>query len=189
MKIKTLTVSAIFLALLIVCSQISVPLPPVPITLQTFAVFLIGLILPVKYAFLTTATYLLAGLVGLPVFAQWSGGFSKVLSPTFGFVISFIIASGFMSLYLRDKTSKSLKDYIFACLIGTVIIYLVGLTYLTIILNLVMNNQYTFVQILNFAFIPFIPGDILKMVLAVIVAKKTEKQQVNYFSLSDKKSY
>ncbi|RFP39282.1 hypothetical protein DDJ69_32005, partial [Klebsiella oxytoca] len=80
MKAKDITLVGLLVAILIVCSQIAIPIGPVPITLQTFAVMLIGMIVKPKHAFYTTLLYLIIGVFGLPVFAGGLGGLQAVLS-------------------------------------------------------------------------------------------------------------
>lgn len=103
MKAKDLTLTAILLALLIVLSQLSVPIGPIPITLQTLAVLFIGYFLSPRSTVIATFTYLVGGLVGLPIFSNFQGGLQSVLLPSFGFILSFIPAAFFQALYLRKK--------------------------------------------------------------------------------------
>ena len=91
-KIHNLCISAIMLALLIICSKITIPLGVISLTLQTFIVILLSLILNTKYSFLVFITYIILGLLGLPVFSG-GGGFAYVLKPSFGFIIGFLLQS------------------------------------------------------------------------------------------------
>lgn len=174
MKTRYLTYTGLLLALLILCSQIVVPLPPVPITLQTFAVLLIGMVLPPLYALAATGIYALAGLLGLPVFANWSGGPQSFLSPSFGFVISFIVAAWLMAFYLQGKSHRGLVDYILAAIIGTIVIYAIGLPYLAWILNVLLHKGLSLIAILNIGILPFLLGDLFKLVLAILIARRLD---------------
>ena len=90
-SILKLTFTALFAALIAVCTLISIPMPSgVPITLQTFAVALCGFILPLPYAAVAVVVYLAVGAVGLPVFAGFRGGLSVLASATGGFLVGFI---------------------------------------------------------------------------------------------------
>ena len=93
MKTKDITFTAIMLSILIVCSQISIPIGPVPITLQTLAILLIGYFLSPKKSALATTLYLIMGLAGLPIFSAFSGGPQSILMPSFGFILGFIPVS------------------------------------------------------------------------------------------------
>ena len=106
MKTKDLTLTAMATALLIVCSQFSIPIGTVPITLQTLVVLLIAFNLKPLHAVLATSLYAIMGLIGLPVFAGWSGGFSSLTTPSFGFIISFIVASFVASTYLSKQHNR-----------------------------------------------------------------------------------
>lgn len=89
MPIYKMTLCAIFAALTAVCSWISVP-TAVPFTMQTFAVFCALLTLGGRWGTVSIAVYLLIGLAGIPVFADFSGGFSAFLTPSGGFLIGFL---------------------------------------------------------------------------------------------------
>lgn len=169
MKTRDITLSALMIAILAICSQLSLPIGPIPITLQTFAVLLIGMILPSRQAFIVTSAYLFLGLIGFPVFANASGGIQSVLSPAFGFAIGFIPAATFAARFL-EKKRPTLRHYLIASLLATIILYLIGLSYMSVILNFLLGSQMSFVQILTAGMLPFLPGDMLKAVLSVGVA-------------------
>lgn len=79
------------LALLIVCSQLTIPLPMIPLTLQTFAVGLLASILPLRYSLQTILVYLLLGFIGLPIFANFKGGLGVLFSNTGGYLLGFLV--------------------------------------------------------------------------------------------------
>lgn len=174
MKTKDITLMALLLAVLIVCSQLSIPLQPVPITLQTFAVLLIGMVLPPKAALMVTGAYAVIGVLGLPVFAGYSGGFASVVKPPFGFVLGFILAAWAIATYLQ-KTHPNFTNYLIAGLIGSVIIYAIGVPYMGVILNQVMGLGKSVTEILQMGMIPFLLGDAIKVVLAASIALALQK--------------
>lgn len=175
MKTRQLTQMALMLALLIICSQLTIPLGPVPITLQTFAILMIGLVLPPKYAGLTTLIYLVIGLFGLPVFSGGTGGFGSFISPSFGFVIGFIPAS-FIISYLKQRLKPETNSKLIGItLIGTVILYIIGLSYMYIIFRNVLDIETGFMHVLQLGLIPFIPGDIFKALLAIFIYKRLQR--------------
>ncbi|MGX7076625.1 biotin transporter BioY [Globicatella sanguinis] len=180
MKTRDITLMAVMLALLIICSQITVPMWPVPITLQTFAVLLIGMLLNPKQALIVTSFYMILGLVGVPVFSGFSGGFNSFLSPSFGFVISFIPAS-FVTSLLSRKSNSSLKQFIIAGIVATIVIYAIGVPYLGFILNQVLNLSKSVAQIMQIGMTPFLIGDSIKLVFASLVAVRLTKiVRLNY---------
>jgi|SRR5699024_7956523 len=172
MKTKEITLTAILVALLIVCSQLIVPIGPVPITLQTLAVLMMGYFLSPKNALLATSLYLLMGVAGLPVLAGFSGGFHVLLTPAFGFVIGFIPASYAQAKYLEIYSDLKTLHLLISGFISTFFTYLIGLSYMAIILNIYLNSQMNFVQILMAGLIPFISGDLIKLAVAVLLAKR-----------------
>lgn len=172
MKTRDITLSALMIAILAISSQLSIPIGLIPITLQTFAVLLIGMILPSKHAFIVTSAYLLLGLIGFPVFANGSGGIQSFLSPAFGFAIGFIPAATVMARFLEKKNQPSLPHYLIASLVATLVLYSIGLSYMSFILNVVLGAQMTLPQVLIAGMLPFLPGDILKVFLSIVVAQR-----------------
>lgn len=174
MNSQRITRIALMLSLLIICSYISIPIGHVPISLQTMAIFIIGLLLSPQDAAITTSLYLIMGVMGVPVFANGGGGLQSVLSPSFGFVIAFIPASALMS-FIVNKLEPAGKNLLFAALIGEVVLYSIGLTYMAFILTSYLNLPQTFSSVLGIGLLPFIPGDILKIILAVYIVKQLSR--------------
>ena len=130
-KFKTieLTLSSMFVVLIAVGANITSMIPGlvvggVPITLQTFFAILAGLILGSRLGVLTTSAYTFIGLVGIPVFAQFSAGLGILIKPTFGFILSFILAAYVIGKMVAKKNKVS--SFIMAALVGTAINYVVG---------------------------------------------------------------
>lgn len=148
--------------LLFLTSQISIPLEPVPITLQTFGVMLIGLTFPRKTAIHSILTYLALGAVGVPVFANFSGGFHCLIGPTAGYLFGFIAAVVCMTSLRPYLNSDNLFHIAFNCLIGTLVILVFGITWLSTTLGIK--------QAIQFGLMPFIfPGIIKAILLALAV--------------------
>lgn len=180
MKTKELTLMALMLALLIVCSQLTIPIGPVPITLQTFAVLLIGFLLTPKQAMITTTSYVLLGLIGFPIFAGFKGGIHSLTSPAFGFILSFIIASVVLSL-LTNKTRANWKINLIAGIMASLIIYAIGLSYMAYVFNTLMGLNKSFSEILTIGMTPFLIGDSIKLFVATIVASRLYHPLVKKF--------
>ncbi len=172
MKTTDLTRIALMLALLVVSAQFSIPIGPIAISLQTLVVLIIGLVLPTKQAVLTTSLYVVIGLIGLPVFAQGMGGPQSVLLPSFGFILSFTPAVWAMSKIRKMKPIAGIHPSIFALIVGNVIIYALGLLYMTFILTFYVGQDLNFGQILSIGMLPFIPGDIIKSIVAMSISKR-----------------
>jgi len=146
-----------FAVLTAICSKLKIEIGPVPITMQTFAVLISGILLGSKKGATSQLTYLLGGLAGIPWFSR-GGGLIYVLSPTFGYMLGFVLAAYFVGYLAERGWAKDIKTAILTMFIGSVIIYIPGLLYLAKFIGLK--------SILIIGFYPFIFGDILKIVLA-----------------------
>lgn len=158
-----MTQISIFAALTFVSGFLSIPVGPVPITLQTLLVLLTGFFLRPKAAFFAQSLHLLLKLL--------LGGFQSLLSPSFGFVFGFVAAATLIS-YLVHKKEGSFLNYGIAAVAGTIVMYAIGLPYMAAILNGVMGNQFGLAEIFQMGMILFIPGDIAKALLAIILADR-----------------
>lgn len=159
-SVQDITRISLMAALSFVGGMIAIPLGPVPITLQTLFVLLSGFILSAPAAFLSQLLHLLLVLL--------VKGFQTIMSPSFGFLIGFMLAATLIA-WLRDH--KKIENLSLLALIGTIVIYLVGTPYMTFILNVVLESQLSFLQILMSGVILFLPGDIMKGIIAVIIVK------------------
>jgi biotin transport system substrate-specific component len=153
-----------------VAAQITIPLPfsPVPFTLQVLAVVLSGLLLGSRYGALAQAVYVLAGAVGVPVFAGFSGGLGVILGPTGGYLVSYPVAaaiSGFATSGIRSAARRRAlwTSFLWGCL-GLVAIYAVGATWLAVVTDL----PFTVALVQGIA--PFVIFDLIKVALAALVA-------------------
>lgn len=135
-----------------ICAGIKIEIGPVPVTMQTFAVLLSGALLGSKRGALAQLTYLLMGLLGIFWFAH-GGGLAYVLSPTFGYIIGFVLASYFVGLFSEKG--------MFALAIGDIIIYVPGLLYLSLFTGIE--------KALSIGLLPFIIGDVVKISLAGLI--------------------
>lgn len=150
---------ALFLAL---CAQVSFALPftPVPITLQTFGVLLMGASYGAVRGGLTAALYLLMGIVGMPVFADRAHGLDVVIGATGGYLVGFVVAAVVVGLLAQRKWDRRFSSAVTAMLTGTVIIYAFGLVWLKVDQGLDVATT------LEYGLYPFVPGDLLKLYLA-----------------------
>ena len=174
MKISTkeLVISAIFTAIIVVSCFISIPLPvsPVPITGQTFAIMLIGFILSPKLVLLSIGTYIMIGSIGIPVFAGFQGGFHIIAGPTGGYIFGFLIGAIVIS-YIKGN-GKNIYLIFASGIAGTIIIHIVGTMWLAIFLKM------PFASAAMIGSIPYIIGDIIKLVIAGLIAIKLNRQNI-----------
>jgi biotin transport system substrate-specific component len=117
---RELAITGLFVSLIAAGSQISIPLGPVPFTLQVFFVFLTSAILPAKKAFLAQFLYLLLGFFGFPVFSGFRSGLPVLFGPTGGFLLSFPFVA-----FLTAK-ARSFAAFQALCLLGLGLLYLIG---------------------------------------------------------------
>ncbi len=153
--------------LLAVCSHIALPLffTPVPLTLQTFAVLLLGLLLSPRLAAGVCVTYLAEGALGLPVFASAPAlaGIAHLLGPTGGYLLSYPAAAALVAV-LRRRIARGSIGMAFSATLGSIIILAGGALWLAAIAHTGMQAVFTA------AVVPFIPGDLLKIAAAVAFA-------------------
>ncbi len=156
-------------------AQVRFPLPwsPVPVTGQTFAVLLAGVLLGRWWGGISLGMYAGLGAIGLPWFAGWGSGLGYLAGPTGGYIIGFILAA----LFLGHFTDKYIRSRSFLSMLGLmlfanfVLIYVPGLLQLGLWVNLVKGEPATFTSLLMMGAIPFIAGDITKAVLAAAIAR------------------
>lgn len=149
------------------------PWTPVPITGQTFAVSMSGVLLGTYWGGLSQFVYMLLGIAGIPWFSEGKAGLSQLLGPTGGYIIGFIFASLFLG-YMVDKYIKS-RNFLPMVLLMTaanfIIIYGFGLINLSIWLTVIKGNSVSLWELLMMGVIPFIPGCIVKIILAAGLTK------------------
>ncbi|PHV69896.1 biotin transporter BioY [Sporanaerobium hydrogeniformans] len=163
-SVQKLTLVSLCTALMVVFSQIAIPLPfGVPITLQTFGIVLISILLEEKLASLALFTFMLLGGIGLPVFANFKGGFQMIIGPTGGFIIGFVVMA-----FITGWGAKSGNKFILwiATYVGLIIDYIMGAIQLAIVVKM------TFHQALAAGVYPFIIKDLILTAVAILVASK-----------------
>ena len=120
---KKLIFAALFTAVICILSQIAIPTPAIPITLQTFAVCLCSYLLGTRLALLSVLCYIILGAIGLPVFYGFQGGAQHILSLTGGFIFGFIPLAFFCGISTKSKNSL-LK--ITLGIVGILLCHLIG---------------------------------------------------------------
>lgn len=174
MKIKTkeMILVSLFTALTAVGAFLSIPLGNVPMSLQTLFTLLAGLVLGSKLGALSQLVYVILGLAGVRIFAGFSGGPQTVFSPTFGFLIVFIVAAFVVGKIKEMNKANSFLNMLFATLVGTLVIYVFGVPYLYLIINKLLLKELSFMTALKTGCLIFLPGDLLKCVVSSYVASK-----------------
>jgi biotin transport system substrate-specific component len=170
-EIREIPFIALFAALTAISGYINIPLPfsPVPITAQTLAVMLAGSVLKPKSACLSMITFLILGIIGLPIFSGGSCGISAIIGPTGGYLISWPIAALITALIIRRFKPNFLNIFITNIFSGILIVYIIGTVHLSVVANLDLKTA------LFVGALPFIPGDILKAALSSTIAVALRK--------------
>ena len=161
-ELRFLTTTALFAALLCVTAPFSISIGPIPISLATFTVYVAALVCGWKGGCLAVAAYLVLGAVGLPVFSGFMGGFERLVGPTGGYLIGFIFLALIAGLFV-DKFPKNRILAVVGMLIGMAITYIFGTEWLAIQLKM------SFVAALSVGVIPYLAGDAVKIIIAIIV--------------------
>jgi biotin transport system substrate-specific component len=153
--------------------KIALPFSPVPLTGQTIAVLMAGVMLGTWWGGVSMALYAGLGAAGVPWFQGWAGGFAYMTGPTGGYIIGFILAALFLG-YFTDKFVKArrflpmLGMTLFASL---VLIYVPGLLQLNLWLSMVKGEHASIGQVLMYGAVPFIAGDVVKSIAAALIAR------------------
>jgi biotin transport system substrate-specific component len=173
-KTRNMILVALFTALSAITAYIRIPLPFVPITLQTLSVFMAGLLLGKKLGALSQLLYVGLGLIGIPIFTQ-GGGPGYILKPSFGYLLGFILAAYFIGLII-EKKEINFYNTLLASSAGVVVIYLIGVPYLYLILNLVMNVDISLTGAIKTGMLAFLPGDIIKILFTSLLVPGIQRR-------------
>ncbi|MBA4538000.1 biotin transporter BioY [Bacillus aquiflavi] len=146
----------------------------VPITLQSFFAVLAGALLGSRLGAISMTVYALLGLIGAPVFARFSGGFSSLLSPTFGFIISFIFTA-----YITGKIverSQRLPVFITAAFFGLIVNYFIGTNWMYAAFKLWADAPEGFnYKVAWIMLLPPLPKDLVLSIFAGVMAYRINK--------------
>lgn len=182
-RIKNLIIDSILLAVLIIASKISIYTGFVPFTLQILVVLIISLLLDYKESLIVLGTYVLIGLLGIPVFSSNAAGIAALITPSFGFVIGFLVMSLIIPLLkrkLKQKINNQFLLNLIPSLIGLIIDYAFGFIYALFLYKILMvlKTEMTVLKILLNFVILFIPFDLVKCVLSSIIVERLEKSNI-----------
>lgn len=170
MKLSTreLTLAALFVAVTAVLSQIVVPMPLVPFNLAVLAVFLCGALLRKGAAFFSQLCYLLLGAIGVPVFAQFSGGPSVLFGVTGGYLMAYPVMAWLVALLIEKGGKGSFWKRVGAMAAALIPCYLFGTAWFAVYLHK------SFAQAAMAACLPFIPFDLTKALVASYVSLRVQ---------------
>ncbi len=155
---------ALMTALLCILAPMSVPVGPVPVTLATMVIYFTVYVIGPWAGTGSVCIYIMLGMVGLPVFSGYAGGFGKIAGPTGGYILGYI----FMALIggvIIEKTRRNIWAAMFAWVLGTAVLYAFGTAWYIYLTNSGLAGA------IGLCVLPFIPGDIAKIVLGTLIGK------------------
>jgi biotin transport system substrate-specific component len=156
--------AALFAALIAVGAYLAIPVGPVPIVLQNFFAYLAALLLGRRWGVYAIGIYLLAGALGLPVFAGGQGGVARLVGPTGGYLVGYLPAV-FIIGSISDRSGTGVVRDAVGMVCGTVALYACGIAWLKILTDL------PWAKAVAVGGLPFLPGDAIKIAVALPMAK------------------
>ncbi|MDC7293018.1 biotin transporter BioY [Butyrivibrio sp. DSM 10294] len=171
MKVLDLVYVAIGAALIAICSWISIP-TAVPFTLQTFAVFFVLLLLGGERGTIAILVYVLLGAVGVPVFAGFSGGIGILLGNTGGYILGFLFI-GLIYILFTKLFKKKIVIKVASLVLGLAVCYAFGTAWFMHV-YMQSSGEVGLITVLGWCVFPFIIPDLLKLALAVVIARRVE---------------
>ncbi len=158
-------------ALIAICAKIQVPMWPVPMTMQTWAILLIGAAYGWRLGGVTVIAYLLEGIAGLPVFAGAGAGPAYMAGTTGGYLVGFVVSAVLVGWLAERGWDRTVSRLVAALLLASIMPFVFGVAWLAYLLSLNPEIQSPIQAALQGGLVPFIPGMFLKLALAAAVLK------------------
>jgi len=175
MKISVKQLALVGLMAAVICVlgpwALNIPISPVAISLGTLAIYFVISVLGMKLGTISVIIYILLGLAGVPVFTNFTGGPAKLFGPTGGYIIGYIFLALIAGFFV-DRFGKNLPVYIAGMILGTVVLYIFGTLWLG------YQMDFTFTQALMAGVVPYIPGDLIKLAIAMAVGIQIRKRLI-----------
>ena len=179
--IYDLVLISVSAALITICSWISIPLGPVPFTLQTLGILAVMLTVGGRRGTIAILVYLALGAVGVPVFAGFKGGIMSFIGPTGGFLIGFVFGALVYwlleKLFLKKLMTTTVRTWIFGLLgflVFEIVMYIVGVIWFMTVYA-AQTGPVGLLTVLGWCVIPFIIPDLVKMTVALIIGERASK--------------
>ena len=170
MKVKDMTLTAVMAALICIAGPLTIAAGPVPLSLATFAVMLAGAVLGKKRGTAAVGLYLLIGIIGIPVFSGFSGGFQKLAGVTGGYLAGYLPCA-FLTGLGAERAEKEKRKWLLPAMmvLGTAVLYTVGTAWFMI------QTGNTAGAALGLCVVPFLPGDAIKIIAATLLTMPVRK--------------
>lgn len=166
-----MALTGLMTSLLCITSPFSLQLPfsPVPLSLATFSIYFCVMVLGMKLGGLSVCLYVLLGLAGLPVFSNFTGGAGRLLGPTGGYILGYILMALICGLFVEKWFKKPLLLFI-GMILGTATCYLLGTSWLSFQTSLSLSQAFLT------SVAPFLLSDFLKIIGAMVVGYRVRKR-------------
>ena len=170
-KMKTLdmTTIAVMAALICVAGPLTIPAGPIPLSLATFAVYLAGSVLGRKKGTIAVGLYLLIGIIGVPVFSGFSGGFQKLAGVTGGYLVGYLPCAYMSGEGVEKREQIGWWYHPLMMIAGTALLYLVGTV------NFMLHTGNGLGAALALCVVPFLIGDAVKIAAAALLTVPVRK--------------
>lgn len=171
LTIKQLALTGLMTAVICILGPIAfkIPVSPVPISLGSLGIYFVLSVLGMKLGTLSVVIYILLGLAGLPVFTDFMGGPAKLFGPTGGYIIGYIFMAVICGFFVDKWYEKTALEFL-GMILGTLALYLFGTVWLGYQLSL------SFAEALLAGVIPYIPGDLIKMAVALSIGRQLRRR-------------
>ena len=167
--VQQLCFIALMAGVMCLLGPLSIPIGPVPISVMTLLIYLSVYILGMKMGTISCVIYLMLGFVGLPVFAGYTGGAGKLLGPTGGYLVGYIFLT-LVSGFLMEKMAYRRIWCLLATIAGTAVLYAFGTAWFVVLMDCSIGYA------LSMCVVPFLIGDLAKIVLAELVGQEVRRR-------------
>ena len=173
LSVQNMVLIAVFTAIIAVCSWISVPIGPVPFTLQTFAVFVTAGLLGTKRSEISIIVFIILGTIGVPVFAGFSSGPGVIAGPTGGYIVGFLLTALIIGLIMKLAKGKSeitkIVITVVAMILGDIGCFAIGTVWFMVVMKMNLSAS------LTLCVVPYIVPDLAKIIVATIIVNRLKK--------------
>lgn len=163
-SLKGMVYASLFGAATAAAAYVSIPVPPVPITLQTLVLFVGAALLGARLGALSQFVYLLLGIMGLPVFAGGKAGLGVLLLPTGGYLVGFVVAAFVVGFMVNARENPGFSWHVFSMVLGTLMVYTLGILHLSLVAQIGLRKA------IAVGALPFLIGDGLKILAAATLS-------------------
>ena len=170
-RVRTMTKIALMAAVLCILGPLSIPIGQVPISLTTLAIYFGVYLLGAKKGTVSVLIYILLGLVGLPVFSGFSGGPAKLFGVTGGYIFGYLFLAAISGCFVEFFEKNYLLQFA-GMVLGTAVLYLFGTVWFLFL------TKSTVVYAIGACVLPFLPGDLAKIILALIAGPMIRRRLI-----------